>query len=117
MEKEEKEEGPTKQDYVNMLGDDIFEAFARRRDEALRAAADLRKMMMLTRHSTRYIDSHERSLANEFQRFLAFAEQQRQREARRAKLLGFATAKCPRQHVRSPTCRLFRAWHTRQADA
>jgi len=56
MEKEEKEGWTNKQDYVSMLGDDIFEAFVRRRDEALRATAELRKMMMLTRHSVRYID-------------------------------------------------------------
>lgn len=95
MEKQETQEGLTKQVYVNMLGDGIFEIFARRREEALRAAADMRKMMMLTRHSVRYIDSHELSLSNEFQRFLEFAEQQRQREARRAKLLGLPPRSAP----------------------
>lgn len=34
MEGGEKEEGPTRQDYINMVGDEIFEAFTRKRDEA-----------------------------------------------------------------------------------
>lgn len=95
MDKEEKEEWARNQDYVNMLGDDIFEEFVRRRDEALRATAELRKMMMLTRHSVRYIDSHERSLTHEFQRFLEFAEQRRKKESRRAKLLGLPPQSAP----------------------
>lgn len=95
IEKEEKEVWASKQEYVNLLGDEIFEAFVRRRDEALRATTELRKMMLLTRHSVRYIDSHERSLAHEFQRFLEFAEQQRQKESRRAKLLGLPPQSAP----------------------
>jgi len=35
----EKPEDLTRQDYVNMLGDDVFKAFVRRREAALRAAA------------------------------------------------------------------------------
>ena len=91
----ERPEKLNRQDYVNMRGGDIFEAFMRKREAVLQEAANYQKMKMMTRHSARYIDAHERSLTNEFQKFLEFAETQRLNEARRAKLLGLPPQSAP----------------------
>lgn len=123
----EKPEALTREDYVNMLGDDIFEAFVQKREAALRAAADIRKMKMMTRHSVRYIDSHERSLTNEFGKFLEFAELQREKESRRAKLLGFPPRSAPANvfaarpagnfGLREPERLTREEWYERRASA
>jgi hypothetical protein len=123
----EKPEDLTRQDYVNMLGDDVFKAFVRRREAALRAAAEIQKMKMMSRHSARYIDSHEQSLTNEFGKFLEYADLQRQREARRAKLLGLPPRTAPANvfavrpagsfGLRTPETLTREDWNDRRASA